>query len=168
MTETTPRGVQIRPPRHRVQRRAIWWWMLQSALWCLPILTALIVAATFWESQRTWLLVAVAAWSLYTVATIAVEPFWRYAVHRWETNDQAVYALTGWYVREWRVAPMSRIQTVDAIRGPLEQLMGLATLRVTTASSKGAIDIGGLDAETAAEIADRLTAITQEIPGDAT
>lgn len=168
MTDTTTRGVQIRPPRHRVEKRAVWWWMLQSAAWCLPILAGLLIAAWFWESQRGWLWFVIGAWGLYTVATIAVEPFWRYAVHRWETNDQAVYALTGWYVREWRVAPLSRIQTVDSIRGPLEQLMGLATLRVTTASSKGAIDIGGLSAETAAELAEQLTAIAQEIPGDAT
>lgn len=168
MTDTTTHGVQIRPPRHRVEKRAVWWWMLQSAFWCLPILAGLLIAAYFWESQRGWLWFVIAAWSVYTIATIVVEPFWRYAVHRWETNDQAVYALTGWYVREWRVAPLSRIQTVDSIRGPLEQLMGLATLRVTTASSKGAIDIGGLSAETAAELAEQLTAIAQEIPGDAT
>jgi membrane protein YdbS with pleckstrin-like domain len=60
------------------------------------------------------------------------------------------------------------VQTIDAVRGPLEQLLGLSTLRVTTASSYGAIDIGGLDRETAAQLADALTAITQQTPGDAT
>lgn len=57
---------------------------------------------------------------------------------------------------------------MDALRGPLEQMLGLSTLRVTTASSYGAIDIGGLDQKTAARLAEELTEITQQIPGDAT
>jgi membrane protein YdbS with pleckstrin-like domain len=89
-------------------------------------------------------------------------------VHRWETTDLAVYGLSGWLVREWRVAPLSRVQTVDAVRGPLEQALGLATLRVTTASSSGAVQIRGLDHRLAAEIAERLTVVTERTPGDAT
>jgi membrane protein YdbS with pleckstrin-like domain len=63
---------------------------------------------------------------------------------------------------------MSRIQTVDTVRGPLEQLYRLATVTVTTASAKGEVRIEGLDHEAAAELADRLTRITQATPGDAT
>ncbi|MGW2111473.1 PH domain-containing protein, partial [Streptomyces sp. NPDC001948] len=69
---------------------------------------------------------------------------------------------------EWRIAPMSRIQTVDTVRGPLEQLYRLATVTVTTASARGAVRIEGLDHETAAGLAERLTRITQVTPGDAT
>ena len=106
--------------------------------------------------------------ALLLIVGVGVEPFWRYRVHRWETTNEAVYARSGWLVREWRAAPLSRVQTVDALRGPLEQLLGLSTLRVTTASSYGAIDIGGLDQTTASRLADELTQITQQIPGDAT
>jgi membrane protein YdbS with pleckstrin-like domain len=63
---------------------------------------------------------------------------------------------------------MSRIQTVDSTRGPLEQHFGLATLTVTTASSHGAVKIPGLDHETVAGLVQSLTAVTQATPGDAT
>ena len=63
-------------------------------------------------------------------------PFWRYRVHRWEVTDDAVYTRTGWLWQEWRIAPMSRIQTVDTARGPLEQLFRLASVTVTTASAR--------------------------------
>nr|WP_246400803.1 PH domain-containing protein [Jiangella mangrovi] len=95
-------------------------------------------------------------------------PLWRYAVHRWEVTEDAVYAVSGWVVREWRVVPLSRIQTVDTIRGPLEQVMNLATLVVTTASSRGAVRVPGIDATVAARVAEELTKITQRTPGDAT
>jgi membrane protein YdbS with pleckstrin-like domain len=89
-------------------------------------------------------------------------------VHRWEVTDEAVYVRTGALWQEWRIAPMSRIQTVDTVRGPLEQAFRLATVTVTTASAKGAVRIEGLDHEVAAELAQRLTRITGATPGDAT
>jgi membrane protein YdbS with pleckstrin-like domain len=95
-------------------------------------------------------------------------PRWWYRVHRWEVTDDAVYVRSGFFLQEWRVAPMSRIQTVDTVRGPLEQLFRLATVTVTTASAKGAVHIRGLDRERAAGLAERLTRITQTTPGDAT
>lgn len=160
--------LSLRPPMHMVDRRAIGWWMLQSLVLMVPILAAAIVAYVWWEAARSWLIVAVITASLLLLVGVLVEPFWRYRVHRWETTPEAVYARSGWLVREWRAAPLSRVQTVDALRGPLEQVLGLSTLRVTTASSYGAIDIGGLDQETAARLAAELTESTQQIPGDGT
>lgn len=121
-----------------------------------------------WEPSRPW--VGPVFW-LAVVANAAVTlvmPTWRYLVHRWEATDRAAYSLQGWITREWRVAPVSRIQTIDVHRGPVQQLLRLATLRVTTASQAGAITIPGLDATVAADSARRLTAITQDTPGDAT
>lgn len=165
-TATAP--VRLRPPRHRVERRTIALWVLQALVFPGLLLVGAIVAYVLWDSARPWLAVALALVGVLTVVSFAVEPFWRYAVHRWEYTDEAVYARTGWLVREWRVSPISRIQTVDSVRGPFEQLLGLATLRVTTASSSGAVEITGLRAEVAAEVAEHLTTITEKTPGDAT
>ena len=66
------------------------------------------------------------------------------------------------------MAPLSRIQTVDTRRGPLEQRFGLATVVVTTASAKGAVTMPGLDHALAGDIAEQLTVTTQAVPGDAT
>ncbi|GGU98651.1 membrane protein [Actinomadura cremea] len=167
-TDADAPALALRPPRHRVERRAVGWWMLQALALTGPVLAGSIVAYALWAPARPWLLALAAGSAAFLLAGVLVEPFWRYRVHRWETTDQAVYARTGWLVREWRVAPLSRVQTVDAVQGPFEQLLGLSTLRVTTASSRGAIDIGGLDRETAARVAERLTRIAQATPGDAT
>ena len=84
------------------------------------------------------------SWSaLAGVAYVVVMPQWRYRVHRWEVTDTAVYTQTGWWVRERRIAPMSRIQTVDHAEGALARLFGLATVTVTTASAAGALEIVG-------------------------
>lgn len=142
--------------------------MLRNLVASGTVLAALGGLAWWWDDARPWLVAPAVLVGLWAAAKVLVEPRWRYTVHRWEVTDQAVYGLTGWIVREWRVAPLSRVQTVDAVRGPLEQALGLATLRVTTASSSGAISIVGLDKDVAAELAERLTLVVERVPGDAT
>lgn len=81
--------------------------MLQSLVLSVPVLAAAIVAYLWWEAARPGLLLAVVAASALLIAGLAVEPLWRYRVHRWETTQEAVYARRGWLVREWRAAPLS-------------------------------------------------------------
>lgn len=169
-TSTSPSlpAVTVRQPHQRIERRAIWWWMLKALLGPGILLAALIVAAVIWHPARPWLVGPTIAVGALLLAKIAVEPWLRYRVHRWEIGEHATYAVTGWFVREWRVAPTSRIQTVDAVRGPLEQMLGLSTLRVTTASSAGDITIAGLDRTTADAAVEQLAAVAEVTPGDAT
>ena len=107
-------------------------------------------------------------WVLVLVAYVAVVPSWRYAVHRWEVTDTAVYTQTGWWTRERRIAPMSRIQTVDHVEGAIARLFGLATVTVTTASAAGALEISGLDKDVARRLVDDLTLRADAVEGDAT
>lgn len=100
--------------------------------------------------------------------SVAVVPPWRYRVHRWEISRQAVYTRTGWLVQERRIAPISRVQTVDIHRGPLDRLFGLADVTVTTASSAGAVRIVALDARVADQLVAQLTDIAAIGAGDAT
>jgi len=155
---------ELREPAHRVSRRAIGWWTTRALLGWLALALPAIVGIVVIEGPA----LAVAAFVLLGAAHVAVMPQWRYRVHRWEATDDAVYTQSGWLSQEWRVAPMSRIQTVDAARGPLQQLFGLATVTVTTASAAGPLHIEGLDAKLAGELVEQLTVTTQAAHGDAT
>ncbi|WP_030203718.1 PH domain-containing protein [Streptomyces sp. NRRL S-87] len=160
--------LRLRPPRNRVDRRAIGWWTLQSSLFALPlplvfgILYLSIPPARF---VFVWLLLGTLVPGLLYMGAM---PLWRYRVHRWETTEEAVYAASGWLWQRWRVVPLSRIQTVDLLRGPLQQMFGLSGITVTSASSAGAVKIKGLEHGRAAELVEQLTRSTQSVPGDAT
>jgi uncharacterized protein len=160
--------VRLRPPRNPVDRRVIGWWITQELLSAVVLALILVAVAVVIDPARDWLFLAVVVVLALGIPYAVVVPLWRYRVHRWETTDDAVYTRTGWLWQEWRVAPMSRIQTVDTERGPLEQLFGLSSITVTTASAAGPLKIVGLDHELAAELVRRLTAATQANPGDAT
>jgi uncharacterized protein len=160
--------LRLRPPANRVERRAIGWWTVQELLGALIPALILAVLALLIEPARFWLLFSMVVILAIGIPYAIAVPLWRYKVHRWEATEDAVYAKTGWLWQEWRVAPMSRIQTVDTERGPLEQLFRLSSVTVTTASAAGPIKIAGLDHEQAAELVRRLTNTTQATPGDAT
>jgi membrane protein YdbS with pleckstrin-like domain len=130
------------------------------------------VAQVIWyalDGRAPWLhgVVAVAT-ALAALMFVVVVPLWRYRVHRWEISPQAVYTRTGWLVQERRIAPISRVQTVDTFRGPLDRLFGLANVTVTTASSAGAVHIVALDAAVADDVVAQLTDIAALGAHDAT
>jgi membrane protein YdbS with pleckstrin-like domain len=132
----------------------------------------LVVAQVVWfllDARLAWLHVTAAAVTVAAVVLyVVVAPLWRYRVHRWEIGAQAVYTRTGWLVQERRIAPISRVQTVDTQRGPLDRLFGLATVTVTTASSAGAVRIIALDSDVADRIVAQLTDIASLGEQDAT
>lgn len=160
--------IRLRPPRHTLDPRAVGWWRARWLLLTVVPVAVLGVLGALISPARFWLLMPAAVLAVIGVACAVLLPLWWFRTHRWEVTDDAVYVRTGFFRQEWRIAPMSRIQTVDTVRGPLEQLYRLATVTVTTASSKGAVRIEGLDHEVAAGLAERLTRITQDTPGDAT
>ncbi|GAB6983678.1 PH domain-containing protein [Nocardioides pyridinolyticus] len=159
--------MQLREPRERVSPRARLMWALVAGIEGLVLLVVLAVVGplTDWLPLGWWVVGLVA---LLVAGYVAVVPRWRYAVHRWEVTGTAVYTQTGWWARERRIAPMSRIQTVDHVEGAVARLFGLSTVTVTTASAAGALGIEGLDREVALRLVDELTLMADSVPGDAT
>ncbi|WP_163506332.1 PH domain-containing protein [Fodinicola acaciae] len=161
-------GLRLRTPQHLVSRRAIGFWTIKAAIGWLVLLVAQVVPLVVSQGYLSWLYATIAATVVVGVAHSIVMPQWRYRVHRWQATGEAVYTQAGWINQEYRVAPISRIQTVDTARGPLEQLFKLAKVTITTASSAGPVSIVGLDSQEAARLVDELTTTTQATRGDAT
>jgi len=160
--------IQLADPAHRPSRKAPLVWALGAAIpW-----GALVIAQVVWfalDHRAPGLnALAAAATAVGIVMFVVVVPLWRYRVHRWDIDSRAVYTRTGWLVQERRIAPISRVQTVDTQRGPLERLFGLADVTVTTASSAGAVRIEALDSQVADDVVARLTDIAAIGAEDAT
>jgi len=158
---------ELRDPARLVSPRAKNLWRVECAMTAVPAVVALLVAAVAWDDYSVrWLVVAIAA--LVAAAYVAVVPEWRYAVHRWEVSPTAVYTQRGWWARERRIAPMSRVQTVDYTEGVVSRALGLASVTITTASAAGPLHIDALDRAVALGLVDELTAKADLVEGDAT
>lgn len=87
----------------------------------------------------------------------------RYSIWGFEIRDDSVYLRYGVLVRVQKVVPFVRIQHIDSRRGPVERVVGLASLVVYTAGSRGAdVRIPGLLPEEADELRERLKELAIE------
>jgi uncharacterized protein len=157
----------LRDPTERVSPRAPVVWAAGALVRGLVLGVVVLLASTVAElfAMSTW------AWAAYVVVVLGyavVMPLYRYRMHRWETTERAVYTQTGWLARERRIAPMSRVQTVDFEQGVVARLVGLATVTVTTASAAGALRIEGLSVAVADRLVADLTHRADLEAGDAT
>ncbi len=160
---------ELRPPALLVSRRAIWFWTVRAlGAWIVVGgVEAIVLLANSGHLGPGYYAVVAASGGL-ALAHLVVMPRWRYRVHRYEVTPGVVYTQAGWLNQERRIAPLSRIQTVDSERGPIEQLFGLANVTVTTASAAGPLRIKGLELDVAQRLVADLTARTQQTAGDAT
>jgi membrane protein YdbS with pleckstrin-like domain len=155
-------------PAHPPSRKAPLVWGLGAAIpWGLLAIGQVVWFVIDPRLVRIHLLTA-AVTVLGIAVFVVIVPLWRYRVHRWDIGEQAVYTRTGWLVQERRIAPISRVQTVDTYRGPLDRVFGLANVTVTTASSAGAVRIVALDSDVADGVVAKLTDIAAIGAEDAT
>lgn len=79
-------------------------------------------------------------------------PSVRYARWRWRVTDVAMQLRRGVVWRVEAVVPYFRIQQIDVEQGPIDRILGLSTLKVTTASAAGNLALPGLAAEEAPRV----------------
>jgi len=161
--------IALRPPANLVSTRAPLYWTLAAIPGWLSLLAIEAALALFTDTVTMRLAVIAAAVTVVVASVhLAVMPQWRFRVHRWEVTDEVAYTQFGWLTQERRLAPLSRIQTVDTRRGAFSQLLGLADITITTASASGAIKIEALDQEVAEQTVAWLTERAQLSSADGT
>lgn len=158
----------LRAPAHQVSPRAVPFWRVSALIGDALLVVGAAVAWLVIPGAPGWVGLVVLLLAALATAHVVLMPRIRFRVHRWEVTDTAVHTREGWIGRQSRIAPISRVQTVDSRQGALMRVFGLASITVTTASAAGPITVDCLDADTAREVVARLTAITSSTEGDAT
>ncbi|WP_332899247.1 PH domain-containing protein [Haladaptatus sp. CMSO5] len=142
---------------HRLHGRVQVLWIGQALVGALFFGGVAVAAATFVNgfSPQALLLgggVFVVLALVGSLLAVARYRRWRFALY-----DDYLYLERGVFTRVNTVVPFVRVQHVDARRGPLERLVGLATAVVYTAGSRGAdVTIPGLTPDGADSLQDQL------------
>jgi len=101
---------------------------------------------------------------LLTLATVWV--VLRYRAWVYQVRRDALYLERGVATHVRTLVPYVRIQHVDTSRGPFERLLGLSTLVVYTAGSRGAdVSVPGLTPEEARDLQQRVKELAIEAEG---
>lgn len=123
-------------------------------VFCAILLAVGLLAATQVEPIDLWMpAVFVAALAVLGVVWVLL----RYRFWAFQIRPDHLFLERGVYRHVETVVPYVRIQHVDTRRGPVERALGLSTLVVYTAGSRGAdVSIPGLPADDAEALQDRL------------
>jgi len=117
-------------------------WRLAATARTAPPLLLLAVVATSRMPGPWWASAALASLLFGLVVGPLQGLRWRH--FRWELTADAIELRSGVLVRRHVTVPFFRMQQIDVIEGPLERLVGLATLVVTTASAGGSVALPGI------------------------
>src|SRR3954468_10240202 len=142
------------PSRH-LSSSARWLWRAQG----LFARVAALVAASSLSAAAP----GGALWQLLPLATLVVGvgavPELRWRRWRYEVRDEEIDLLHGTVRLTRTLVPMLRVQHVDTTRGPIDQVLGLATVVVHTAAGKTTIP--ALDESDAGLLRDRIAALAR-------
>lgn len=120
---------------------------------------ALVVAPRFaWAGGAVFALLAL----LGSVHALLLYRSWEYRL-----RDDSVYLHRGVITQVQTVVPYVRVQHIDTSRGPIERLVGLSTMVIYTAGSRGAdVTVPGLVPKEAADLQTRLKLLAIESEGE--
>jgi membrane protein YdbS with pleckstrin-like domain len=163
MAAMTTAPSPVREPAWSLPRSAIGLWLTESLISAV-VTAAVVVVLLIWVPDDLGGPMPFLRWAVPVLAglevlvSITVRPWFKHRVYRWEITGDTVFTRTGWLSQTWTLVPVSRIQTVDVTRGLLQQVFGLATVAVFTASSQGTVRIWHLEHGMAQRVADDLAA----------
>jgi len=129
------------------------------------IVPALVVLFASGESYELW--------ALAFVVPVAVGAIVQYSVFRYRLAADEIVVRDGLLTRTERHIPYARIQNVDLVQNPLHRLLGVALVRVETASGSRpeavmrVLSLGAVDEMRAAVVAGRGSPAAMRPRGDA-
>jgi membrane protein YdbS with pleckstrin-like domain len=150
-------------PERTLEPRVRLAWMLRSAVVAFVLGTVAGAVAVFLDLP-VWV-----GPGLFTLLFVlgTVRAHLRYESWSYHVRTDSLFLDRGVLTRVRTVVPYVRIQHVDASRGPVERLFGLATVVVYTAGSRGAdVSIPGLTPDRADDLQERLKRLAIAAEGE--
>jgi membrane protein YdbS with pleckstrin-like domain len=153
----------LRLPREKLDPNAKRVWIIGDVFTFLVFGAIVfgIAAVVRWLLEAHWGWVAGATGIVVLLGllwTVLTPPI-RYNQWRFEIREDEVDLLHGIVVKTRQIVPMSRIQHVDTVRGPIQRRYGLASVVFYTAA--GSMTIPELSDERAASVRDQIATLAK-------
>ncbi|MFB6202830.1 MAG: PH domain-containing protein [Halorhabdus sp.] len=150
--------------RRTLDARVRWKWSLRALV--VAVVLAVVVGLVSAFVLEWGLLPAVGtfivAFGLSLGHALALYRSWVYRV-----REDALYLERGVLTHVKTVVPFVRVQHIDTSRDPVDRALGLSSLIVYTAGSRGAdVTVPGLTPEEATDLQERLKVLAKDATGD--
>lgn len=135
----------------------------KNALICMYIASGIldvIVAAivvVVWRlffAKEMWAMIVAIVVLAFCVFELLINPYIRYNRYKYYIDDECIDIVEGLIYIERNIVPIERLHKIAVIRGPIDRMLGLGKVQVTTAG--GDVTIRFLEIEKAEKIAESL------------
>ncbi|WP_311477349.1 PH domain-containing protein [uncultured Gulosibacter sp.] len=142
---------------HRISPRHIAVSLVSNVIWLLVCLVATVViwvlADGLWWLITAWMVVV----SIVEVAMVVP----RNRAIGYAVREDDLLVRRGVMFNSMTAVPYGRMQTVSMHRGPIDRMLGLASLRMSTASAGASVSIPGLPLAEAERLRDHLIRVAE-------
>lgn len=131
----------IQEPQQKISPAAVKMWWMEATIENLIIFCVLVVLL-FLQQYYDWvewigiiLYILLALTVLSAIFEIGFYPNFRIRVWRYEVDERFVQIKRGAINQKYLIVPMTKVQYVNTIQGPLLRKFGLATIKIGTMAS---------------------------------
>lgn len=129
--------------------------LIRNVIWMIVLIILFILDNYFqWPTWIFWVLVVILSLTLIGIVWSFFEPTLQYRNWSYEVNEEYLQLSFGIFTKEWVTVPMTKIQSVTTIQGPIMKKFNLYTIKVETIGSSH--QIPGLELETALVIRENI------------
>lgn len=142
----------------KLDRRHLTLLFVHWGVGALMVLGAFVAADMLWRPRpwppAGWL---IGAGVILFLPMVSWMPLRRYNAWAYLRGEDELVVKHGLMVRKLTVVPFGRVQHIDVAQGPLQRMLGLATLVLNTAGTRGAaVKLPGLDHRDAEALRDHV------------
>lgn len=134
----------IPSPEHRLSKDAVKVWLISDAL--LNIIGFVVLGILFYLDYRYdwypwvyWVLIAITILSIISSIWSLIKPFLLYKNWRYGVDEQFLQLKSGAWKEMHQLVPMTKIQSVSTVQGPLLKKYGLCSISIETMGSSHSI-----------------------------
>lgn len=140
-------------------------WRVSTAIWTTILLGGAVLGVRLLLPGAFVPAAAIAA--IAGVTWVVWHPRARLRRWRWRLTGRAIELRHGVLVHRHDAVPYFRIQQIDISQGPIDRMLGIAGLTVTSASAAGSAELPGIPADIAPEVRAELLRRAEASLGDA-
>lgn len=136
--------VNIKEPQNRVSQNAIRVWIISEAI--QNIIGFAVLGLLFylddrfsWKEWIGWILIILLAISIPAAIWSFISPYIRYKSWRYDVDEEYVQLKSGVWQEKHLLIPMTKIQSVETVQGPLMRKYGLYSVSMGTMGSSHVI-----------------------------
>ena len=137
--------MQIQEPKQRISKESIRVWRLSNILEEATILIVLgglwyLSELYDWKQWITYLLIVLIGLTIITaIYTIILGPYYKYKTWRYGIDEEYVQIKRGYFIEEYTVIPMTKVEYVSTHQGPLLRKYQLYDVEIGTTTTNHTI-----------------------------